>query len=123
MNMQNLFNPQYNNGVLGNLQQTPMSFTPNPQTTEDGSSTVETDYLYPAVPLLPLQHVITDKVTIKHEINIEEPNMIQLETPWGVQEVPLYGNFPSPDEQLDPIVPDFVEEPDPWEEPEEDSKQ
>ena len=60
-----------------------MTPTPNAHVTEDGSSTVETDYLYPAVPLLPLQHVVSDKVTIKHDINVEEPNMIVLETPWG----------------------------------------
>ena len=73
-----------------------MNFVPNAQITEDGSTTVETDYLYPAVPLLPQQHVVADKVTVKHDIMIEQGNMIELETPWGTQEVPLYGNYPSP---------------------------
>ena len=93
-----------------------MSFTPNAQTTENGSTTVETDYLYPAVSLLPLQHVIQDRVTIKHDIKVEQGNMIKLETPWGEQEVPLFGNFPSPEEDLDPIAGN-VAEPDPWETP------
>ena len=44
-----------------------------------------------------------DKVTVKHNIKVEDPNMITLETPWGYQEVPLYGNFPSPMGELDPI--------------------
>lgn len=117
---QELFNPQFNNGVVSNLQsQSPMSFTPNAQTTEDGSTTVETDYLYPAVSLLPLQHVVQDKVTVKHDIKVEQGNMIKLETPWGEQEVPLFGNFPSPEEELAPIAQRIgPEEPDPWETPE-----
>lgn len=81
----------------------PLVDTPNPQSEEDGGATVETDYLYPALPILPEQHIVTDKVTVKHKIKVEDPNMITLETPWGYQEVPLYGNFPSPMGELDPI--------------------